>query len=170
MLVDTGRGETAFNMLKKWTVAAPHLPDPHIELARLYEEFGDKETARRELDAAIQLAPMAPQTARAWAARGRLREEAGDHQQALANYYQAYQANPFNPGVMARIASILGDHGISIEAIQQKEPGEGETHVPLVMLTHRVREGRMNDALAQIEALGTVQGSVVRIRLETLAG
>ncbi|MFY9974943.1 MAG: homoserine dehydrogenase [Chromatiaceae bacterium] len=74
------------------------------------------------------------------------------------------------PGVMARIASILGDHGISIEAIQQKEPGEGETHVPLVMLTHRVREGRMNDALAQIEALGTVQGSVVRIRLETLAG
>jgi len=74
------------------------------------------------------------------------------------------------PGVMARIASILGDHGISIEAIQQKEPGEGETHVPLVMLTRRVREGRMNDALAQIEALETVQGSVVRIRLETLAG
>jgi homoserine dehydrogenase len=74
------------------------------------------------------------------------------------------------PGVMARIASILGDHGISIEAIQQKEPGEGETHVPLVMLTHRVREGRMNEAIAQIEALGTVQGAVVRIRLETLAG
>lgn len=74
------------------------------------------------------------------------------------------------PGVMARIASILGDHGISIEAIQQKEPGEGETHVPLVMLTHRVREGRMNKAIAQIESLGTVQGAVVRIRLETLAG
>jgi homoserine dehydrogenase len=74
------------------------------------------------------------------------------------------------PGVMARIASILAEHGISIEAIQQKEPGEGETHVPLVMLTHRVLEGRMNQAIAQIEALGTVQGAVVRIRLETLAG
>jgi len=74
------------------------------------------------------------------------------------------------PGVMARIASILGEHGISIEAIQQKEPGEGETHVPLVMLTHRVREGRMNEAIDQIEALGTVQGAAVRIRLETLAG
>jgi homoserine dehydrogenase len=74
------------------------------------------------------------------------------------------------PGVMARIASILGEQGISIEAIQQKEPGEGDTHVPLVMLTHRVREGQMNQAIAQIEALGSVQGAVMRIRMENLAG
>ncbi|MBK1695239.1 homoserine dehydrogenase [Chromatium weissei] len=74
------------------------------------------------------------------------------------------------PGVMARIASILGEEGISIEAIKQKEPSEGETHVPLVMLTHRVLEGRMNQALARIEALESVQGSVVRIRMETLSG
>ncbi len=74
------------------------------------------------------------------------------------------------PGVMARIASILGEQGISIEAIQQKEPGEGDTHVPLVMLTHRVREGQMNQAIARIEAQGSVQGAVMRIRMETLAG
>ncbi len=74
------------------------------------------------------------------------------------------------PGVMARIAGILGEHGISIEAIQQKEPEEGHTHVPLVMLTHRIREGRMNQAIAEIEGLGTVKGKVVRIRLEHLAG
>ena len=74
------------------------------------------------------------------------------------------------PGVMARIASILGEQGISIEAIQQKEPGEGETHVPLVMLTHRVREGRMDEAIARIESLDSVAGRVVRIRMETLAG
>ncbi len=74
------------------------------------------------------------------------------------------------PGVMARIASILGEEGISIEAIKQKEPSEGETHVPLVMLTHRVREGLMNQAIARIEALESVAGSVVRIRVETLAG
>ncbi|MBV5276060.1 MAG: homoserine dehydrogenase [Lamprocystis purpurea] len=74
------------------------------------------------------------------------------------------------PGVMARIASILGEQGISIEAIQQKAPGEGETHVPLVMLTQRVREGQMNQAIARIEALASVQGSVMRIRVETLAG
>ncbi len=74
------------------------------------------------------------------------------------------------PGVMARIASILGEEGISIEAIQQKEPGEGDTHVPLVMLTHRVLEGRMNQAIARIEALESVAGRVVRIRMEMLAG
>jgi homoserine dehydrogenase len=74
------------------------------------------------------------------------------------------------PGVMARIASILGEQGISIEAIQQKEPGEGDTHVPLVMLTHRVREGQMNEAIARIEGLGSVQGAVMRIRMESLAG
>ena len=74
------------------------------------------------------------------------------------------------PGVMGRIASILGEHGISIEAIHQKEPEEGETQIPLVMLTHKVNEGRMNRAIAEIEALQTVQGAVVRIRMESLAG
>jgi len=74
------------------------------------------------------------------------------------------------PGVMARIAGILGDEGISIEAIKQKEPEEGETHVPLIMLTHRVLEGRMNQAIARIESLDTVKGEVVRIRMENLAG
>jgi homoserine dehydrogenase len=74
------------------------------------------------------------------------------------------------PGVMARIAGILGEEGISIEAIQQKEPEEGDTHVPLIMLSHRVREGRMNEAIARIEALDAVKGQVVRIRMEHLAG
>ena len=74
------------------------------------------------------------------------------------------------PGVMAEIAGILGAEGISIEAIKQKEPEEGDTHVPLIMLSHRVQEGRMNRAIARIEALSTVKGEVTRIRMETLAG
>ncbi|MGD8274752.1 MAG: homoserine dehydrogenase [Thiohalocapsa sp.] len=73
-------------------------------------------------------------------------------------------------GVMASIAGILGEEGISIEAIQQKEPAPGETHVPLIMLTHRVREADMNRALARIKALEAVQGEAVRIRMEMLAG
>ncbi len=84
-------------------------------------------------------------------------------------YYLRMMARD-EPGVMARIASILGEQGISIEAIQQKEPGEGDTHVPLVMLTHRVREGQMNQAIVRIEALGSVQEAVMRIRMENLAG
>ncbi len=74
------------------------------------------------------------------------------------------------PGVMAEIAGILGAEGISIEAIQQKEPQAGESHVPLILLTHRVLEAKMNRAIQDIEALGSVRGSVVRIRMEPLAG
>jgi homoserine dehydrogenase len=74
------------------------------------------------------------------------------------------------PGVMATIAGTLGEEGISIEAIQQKEPGEGETHVPLIMLSHRVQEARMNRAIERIEALETVSAKVIRIRVEGLDG
>ena len=74
------------------------------------------------------------------------------------------------PGVMARIAGILGDAGISIEAIKQKEPLEGSSDVPLVLLTHRVLERQMNQAIEEIESLDAVYGNVTRIRVEHLAG
>ncbi|MEN8174502.1 MAG: homoserine dehydrogenase [Pseudomonadota bacterium] len=74
------------------------------------------------------------------------------------------------PGVMARIAGILADAQISIEAIQQKEPVGHATHVPLVMLTHRVLEQQMNQALEAIRALDTVGEDLMRIRMEPLDG
>jgi len=73
-------------------------------------------------------------------------------------------------GVMAKIAGIFADHGISIEAIKQIEPAEGETQVQLIMLTHPVMERQMNQAIAAIESLDTVTDQVVRIRMEELAG
>lgn len=72
------------------------------------------------------------------------------------------------PGVVAAIAGILSSAGISIEAMQQKEPVDGETEVPLVMLTHGVVEKKMNGAIAEMEALAAVHGSVTRIRVEHL--
>ncbi len=72
------------------------------------------------------------------------------------------------PGVVAAVAGILADADISIEAIQQKQPPEGETEVPLVMLTHRVRERQMNAAIEKIESLDAVAGAVTRIRVEQL--
>lgn len=74
------------------------------------------------------------------------------------------------PGVLARIAQILADNDISIEAMMQKEMTEDERTLPIVMLTHKVRERAMNRAIADIEALDTVRGSVVRMRVETLNG
>ena len=72
-------------------------------------------------------------------------------------------------GVMADITRILGDNGISIEAIIQKEPAEGEQRVPVILLTRVVREAQMNDAIAKLEGLATVQGPVTRIRMEHLS-
>jgi homoserine dehydrogenase len=72
-------------------------------------------------------------------------------------------------GVLAAIAGILSEAGISIDAMQQKEPGDADDYVPLVMLTHSVREAAMNTAITKIEGLGAVRGSVTRIRVEQLS-
>ena len=72
------------------------------------------------------------------------------------------------PGVLADVTRILGDLGISIEAMLQKEPPEGVTDVQIILLTHRVLEAHMNAAIRQIEALPSVRAEVVRIRLESL--
>jgi homoserine dehydrogenase len=72
------------------------------------------------------------------------------------------------PGVLADITRILADSKISIDAMVQKEPGEGESRVDIVMLTHRAIEKNVNRAMARMERLATVVGSVTRIRLEEL--
>ena len=72
------------------------------------------------------------------------------------------------PGVLADITRILADSKISIDAMVQKEPGEGQSRVDIVMLTHRAIEKNVNAAMAKIEKLPTVVGKVTRIRLEEL--
>jgi len=73
------------------------------------------------------------------------------------------------PGVLADITRILADRGISIDAMIQKEPPEGEDQTDIILLTHRTVEKNVDDAIAKIEALETVRGRIVRIRLEDLA-
>ena len=82
-------------------------------------------------------------------------------------YYLRLSASD-QPGVLADVTRILADLGISIEAILQKEPPPGESQLPVILLTHKVREHDMNQAIARIEALPTIGGSVKRIRMETL--
>ena len=72
------------------------------------------------------------------------------------------------PGVLADITRILADSKISIDAMVQKEPGEGQKSVDIVMLTHQAIEKNVNAAMAKIEKLPTVVGKVTRIRLEEL--
>ena len=73
------------------------------------------------------------------------------------------------PGVLADITRILADSDISIDAMVQKEPAEGEEQVNIILLTHITVEKNINAAIAKIEALDTVAGKVMRIRLEELA-
>jgi len=83
------------------------------------------------------------------------------------SYYLRMQAND-KAGVLANVASILSNKGINIEAIIQKEPAPGETLVPMIMLTQKVQEKVMNQAISEIEALSDINGTVTRIRVEHL--
>ncbi len=84
-------------------------------------------------------------------------------------YYLRLRAKD-QPGVLADITRILGDLSISIDAFLQKEPAEGEQEVDIIMLTHITVEKNINQAIARIEALPAISGSVTRIRLEELNG
>ncbi len=76
------------------------------------------------------------------------------------------------PGVLARVATLLSEQGISIEALIQKEQAireiDDESWVPIIILTHRVKEAQMERALNAIELLEETRGRVMRIRVESL--
>jgi homoserine dehydrogenase len=75
-------------------------------------------------------------------------------------------------GVLARVTGLLADGGVSIDALLQREAdevgGEGATSTDLIILTHDVREGTMDDVLAKVQELPTVLGPITRIRKEEL--
>jgi homoserine dehydrogenase len=87
--------------------------------------------------------------------------------EVITSYYLRLRVQD-KPGVLADITRILADEQISIDAVIQKEPGEGEEQTDLIMLTHQTREKRINSAIAKIEALKVVAGKVTKLRLEEL--
>ncbi len=72
------------------------------------------------------------------------------------------------PGVLAEVTKILGDRAISIDAMMQKEPQDGESEADIVILTHVTIEKNMDAAIAAIEALSAIDGKVTKIRMEEL--
>jgi homoserine dehydrogenase len=74
------------------------------------------------------------------------------------------------PGVMSDVSTIFSGSGISIEALIQKQPAAGQTEVPVIILTNKVREGDLTAAVTAIEALPTVAGSITCIHVENLDG
>jgi tetratricopeptide (TPR) repeat protein len=114
LLVETNRTDKAFTLTKNWVAANPRSAESRIELARLYEEFGDRDSATTYLQQALAIEQNNP---RAWAALGKLREEAGDIPQALANYQRSLTLNRAQPGVSERVAQLQrqagGPYGIN---------------------------------------------------------
>ncbi|RZI72528.1 MAG: homoserine dehydrogenase [Variovorax sp.] len=76
-------------------------------------------------------------------------------------------------GVLAKVTGLLASAGISIDAVLQREAdevgGEGSTQTDLIILTHDTKEGTLDDALAELQALPTVLAPIVRIRKEELS-
>jgi homoserine dehydrogenase len=85
----------------------------------------------------------------------------------ITSYYLRMRAKD-EPGVLAEVTRILGDRQISIEAFIQKEPPEGVDEVNIILLTHKVREGAMNEAISELEKLDTITDKVNKIRMEAL--
>jgi len=75
-----------------------------------------------------------------------------------------------HPGVLAKIASVISEHGINIESIMQKESEFKDGRIPVIILTHTVQERQMNRAIEELEALSDIDGRVVRIRAENFEG
>ena len=71
------------------------------------------------------------------------------------------------PGVMAQIAGVLGEHRISIASLIQHEPAGGRdaSLVPLVIMTHETTEGAVDDAASAIDRLDAVHPPGVRMRV-----
>jgi tetratricopeptide (TPR) repeat protein len=103
LLTETGRVDKAFALLRGWTTRSPQNADARVELARLYEEYGDSGSAETALNEALALNSR---NWRAHAALGRLKEQSGNLPQALQNYQMAYSINRFQPELQQRIATL----------------------------------------------------------------
>jgi len=90
-----------------------------------------------------------------------------DMDEVETSYYLRLHVDD-KPGVLADITKIMADQSISIEAIIQKEPEAEKESAMIIMLTQKIVEAKMNQAISEIEALSEVQSDVTRIRVEAL--
>ena len=86
--------------------------------------------------------------------------------EVVTEYYLRFIVKD-QPGVLAKIAGILGEHDISIHFVLQTEPSRNEV-CPVVFMTHEAREGDMLHALEHIEELYEVMAPPKLIRIEPM--
>jgi tetratricopeptide (TPR) repeat protein len=103
LLAEEGRNDDAFRLLEGWVQRQPNSADAKIELARLNDEFGNRQVAKEHL---IEALAAQPDNSRALAALGKIREDAGETAQALANYQRSLNQDNRQPQVVARVAAL----------------------------------------------------------------
>ena len=101
--MEQNKKDEAIELLKNWNNQNPNLPDPKIELGRLYQELGKNREAIDFLTAAIALDPK---NARAHRALGYLRELSSDWNQAILNYKSSLEGDPNQPDLVERISFL----------------------------------------------------------------
>lgn len=84
----------------------------------------------------------------------------------VSRYYLRFMAID-KPGILAKISGILGKHHIGIAQVSQKERKRAK-FVPVVMITHHLREKDLMCALEDIDRLAIVKGKTVKIRMEDI--
>jgi tetratricopeptide (TPR) repeat protein len=105
LLAEQGRNEEAFRLMEGWVQRQPQSADAKVELARLNDEFGNRQTAKEHL---IEALAAQPDNARALTALGKIREDAGEKDQALANYQRSLTRDNRQPQVAARVTALQG--------------------------------------------------------------
>lgn len=85
-------------------------------------------------------------------------------EQTQARYYLRLTCRD-QPGVMGQVSQILGQHGISLSAILQRETTEDGQFVPVVITTHRATEGPMRESVKALDRLPTVMPPTVCLRI-----
>lgn len=103
LLVESGRSQFALDLLNAWQQRNPFSADPLVELARLYQEFGDTPRATNYLADAMRIDSNNP---RVLSAMGHVRERQGQLAQALENYIRSYQIDQRQTDVAAKITDL----------------------------------------------------------------
>jgi Flp pilus assembly protein TadD len=105
LLAEQNRKDDAFRLVEGWVQRQPALADAKIELARLNDEYGNRQAAQELLNEALVCDPNNPRTL---TALGKLREDAGDKAQALVNYQRSLAEDNRQPLVASRVSALQG--------------------------------------------------------------
>ncbi|MBN2476325.1 MAG: tetratricopeptide repeat protein [Pirellulales bacterium] len=111
LLAEQGRHEDAFRLVEGWCDRQPGSSEAKIELARLCEEYNYRAEAKEHLIAALKIDP---DNARALAALGNIREQMGDHAQALNDYQRSLASDQFQPQLASRATALRSKLGATV--------------------------------------------------------